>query len=112
MSFAHIQLRKSIENDIEVSYDVFSPDFNSDNEWAVVAKIVIKKKPFNYEFILCNEWMGSKVIPPHVYDLAPDAMEKIIAEQYSNHGYGAWTGRISSQLRRMRELSLFPDVTP
>lgn len=112
MSFAHIQLRKSVESDVEVAYDVLSFDFNPIHEWTVVAQIIIKKTPFEYEFIPCNEWFGKKIVPPHVYELAPDNSEKIIAEQYADHGYGAWTGRIASQVRKMREQFLFPNVTP
>lgn len=112
MSSAHIQLRKVTESDREVTYDVLSPDFNPAQEWEVVAQIALRKHPFEYDFFPRNVWLGQKIVPPYVYELGQDDLERMLVEKFTNHGYGAWTGRIASQLRRMREQHEFPEVAP
>jgi hypothetical protein len=112
MSLAHIQLHKVKESDVEVVYDVLSPDFSPSQQWEVVAHIAIKKSSFEYDFVPCNAWIGQKIVPPHVYELGHDEMEQQLVGEFANHGYGAWTGRIAAQLRRMREQYAYPDSAP
>lgn len=109
MSFAHIQLRKLKEVQGEVSYVVLSPDFNDDHEWQQVAQLVVSRTHNTHTFIPCGAWASEKVVPPSVYGLSEPEMRKALASEFAGFGYGAWTGRIMSQIRRMQDTGNYPD---
>lgn len=39
-------------------------------------------------------------------------MRKALSSEFAGYGYGAWTGRILSQVRRMQESGTYPDEIP
>lgn len=112
MSFAHIRLVKLKEDEDEVLYVAQSPDFNDAHEWQEVAQLTVSRTEGTHMFIPCNAWLGQKVVPPYVYGLSESAMREALSSEFSGYGYGAWTGRILSQVRRMQESGIYPDESP
>ncbi|MFZ3118928.1 MAG: hypothetical protein WA159_11465 [Variovorax sp.] len=112
MSFAHIRLRKLKEDEEEVLYAALSPDFNEAHEWEEVARLSVSRLHNTHTFVPKNAWVDQKVVPPYVYGLNEPEMRQALASEFSGHAYGAWTGRILSQVRKMQELGLYPDESP
>jgi hypothetical protein len=112
MSLATIELRKVDDTSTEVVYDVYTPDFSQNTQYELIATIRINKISFKYEFEKRNFWVDKKVVPPQTYELGAGDMKNALANQFKDHGYGAWTGRISSQVKRMRKSTSFPDKCP
>lgn len=101
MSFAHIQFKKIREEGDFATISVFSPDFNDDREWQEVAELVVNRTDSTYSFTPRNAWTQLKIVPPYIYELNDYERERALSAQFSDYGYGAWSGRIISMLRKM-----------
>ena len=112
MSFAHIRLKKVREDEREVSYVALSPDFNDAHEWQEVARLVVSRTQNTHTFVPQNAWSDQKVVPPYVYGLSEPEMREALSSEFAGYGYGAWTGRILSQVRRRQESGTDPDDSP
>lgn len=112
MSFAHIRLKKLREDGREVSYVALSPDFNDAHEWQEVARLTVSRTQNTHTFVPQNAWADQKVVPPYVYGLSEPEMREALSSEFAGYGYGAWTGRILSQVRRMQESGTYPDESP
>ena len=112
MSLATIELRKINETSTEVTYEVHTPDFSKNAQYEPVAELLIEKVNSKYSFKRKNYWADKKVVPPHTYELEANDLESALANQFKDHGYGAWTGRISSQVSKMLKSGTFPEKCP
>lgn len=112
MSFAHIRLKKLKEDKGEVLYVALSPDFNDAHEWQEVAQLVVSRTQNTHTFVPCGTWSGQKVVPPYVYGLSEPEIREALSSEFAGYGYGAWTGRIQSQVRRMQDSGVYPDESP
>jgi hypothetical protein len=112
MSFAHIRLMKLKEDEHDIFYVALSPDFNDAREWQEVARLVVSRRHCTHDFMTSGAWSDKKVVPPYVYGLSEKEREAVLASKFHGAGYGAWTGRILSQVRRMQESGTYPDETP
>ena len=112
MSLAHIRLKKVKEDDKDVVYAVLSFDFNDAHEWEQIAEVVVSRTQGTHIFSLRNAWLGEKVVPPYVYGLSEEERQSVLSSKFAGHGYGAWTGRILLQVRRMQDAGYFPDESP
>lgn len=109
MSFAHLLLNKSFETETSVEYLAASPDFNEDNDWKPVARIVIDKSARDYEFVPLNEWVGMDLVHPKLYGLSDVERASKLPE---GAGCGAWTGRIHAWTMRLIESATYPSKYP
>jgi hypothetical protein len=112
MSFAHLRFKKSRENRDDIVYSVLSPDFSDNGEWQEIAEVAISRTQSTHTFSPRNCWTNEKIIPPYIYGLSEEERQKILASQFIGYGFGAWTGRILSQVRRMQVTGNFPDEIP
>lgn len=109
MSFAHIRLKKLKDNEDAISYVALSPDFNDAHEWREVAQLIISRAQNTHTFVPCNAWSDQKVVPPYVYGLSEPETREALSSEFAGYGYGAWTGRIMSLVRRMQESGVYPE---
>jgi hypothetical protein len=112
MSLAHIKLHKNLQTDVLVTYIVRSPDFSTDGDWSDIGTIDIDLINSTYAFNPIGSWASEKIVPPSVYEQDESTQSHLLATQYAGFGYGAWTGRIASQVRRMLNANQFPDSAP
>jgi hypothetical protein len=112
MSLAHIKFFKQRHDETAVVYIVRSPDFNQARAWQDVAEIAIDLKLKSYSFKTLNDWAGQKVVPPYVYGLDSQSLERLLSTEFMSYGYGAWTGRIMSHVTQMLSAEVYPDETP
>ncbi|WP_143684916.1 hypothetical protein [Variovorax sp. KK3] len=100
------------ENEREVSFVVLSPDFNDAHEWQEIASLSVSRTQNTHVLAPKNAWADQKVVPPYVYGLSEPEMRKVLSSEFTGYGYGAWTGRIWSQIRKMQESGIYPDEAP
>ena len=108
MSLACIKLVKKSEGHDAVIYSVLSPDFSESGDLEEIAFIEINKTQKSHVFSLGEKLMNEKVIPPYFYEMAEDKREELLASEFFGYGYGAWTGRVMSQVRQMLNAGKFP----
>jgi hypothetical protein len=109
MSYAHIKFVKKQDTPRSAIYIVRSPDFDAQHQWLDIAEIEIDKMQDTYKFEAIGVWTSEKIVPPFVYEKDDDEIERLIANEYQGHGYGAWTGRIASQINRLIHAKEYPE---
>jgi hypothetical protein len=102
VSFAHIRLEKTGESEKCIIYSALSSDFNEAHEWQEVAELIVDRARGTHTFSLRNVWLGKKVVPPYVYGLSEEKRRHALSHEFTEHGYGAWTGRIWAQLQKIQ----------
>lgn len=93
-------------------YAALSPDFNDAHEWQEVAQIIVSQTQDTHAFVPSQVWSDKKVVPPYVYGLSEPEMREALSSEFADHGYGAWTGHILSQVRKMQESGVYPEESP
>jgi hypothetical protein len=111
MSRVHIHFIKEREDGTTVVYRVDSSDFNADQTEEPIARITINRHLKSYSFAPLGILSNVKVVPPHVYDLPESECDQILRVQYEGFGYGGWTSRIATVVRRLLTCDEFPDDT-
>lgn len=109
MSFAHLLLKRDIENELSVEYLAVSPDFSEDKAWKSVARIIIDKVARDYEFIALDDWVGIELVDPKLYALPEAERAKALPV---GAACGAWTGRIHDWTMRLIQGGRYPATFP
>ena len=94
MSFAHVRFIQLDLTDVTITYKVETLDFNDGEHWDSMGVLSIDRAKETYSFQLSPLSVEKKVIPPEVYGVLGEQRKILIAEQYNDHGWGAWSARI------------------
>ena len=93
-----------------VAYDVESPDFATAHDWETIGVVTIDLDRRSYRFVPQNVLANQKVVPPHVYVLSGDQLERELHATYEGHGHGAWTSRINRRVTELIERDEYPET--
>jgi hypothetical protein len=63
--------------------------------------VVVNCLDATFDFHPKNAWENLKIVPPHIYEMKDWERERALAFEFSDHQYGAWSGRIISMIRKL-----------
>lgn len=112
MSYCHLRLVLSYATTCEANYSVQSPDFNSARQWKEIGTLRIDRSARSYQFEQNSTLLERHFIPPWLYGLSEDERKQRIAQDFNQHGYGAWAMAIHQYATKLIEQGGFPEIHP
>jgi hypothetical protein len=108
MSRVHLHFIRERDQGSSVIYRVDSSDFNVNQIEEPIARITIDPEGRSYGFEPLGELLNARVVPPYVYDLPESESDEMLRVRYKGFGYGGWTARMASVVRRLLADEDFP----
>lgn len=112
MSLVHLRLNLASNTNEIATYEVWTPDFSSTNNWEKLGSLKINKTKRNYKFIASQLAENNKIIPPEIYSFSEKDREIELETKYHGYGAGAWSICINHWARTLIEQNQYPKRYP
>ena len=109
MSYCHIKLNKTFNNDNTVRYSIYSMDFNNKHLWEEFGIIEIDKKTGKFVHTSKDNWEKNKIYPIELLDLPKEKRELDVKTRYQDYGSGSWALKIFNYIRKCVESGDYPE---
>jgi TRAP-type uncharacterized transport system substrate-binding protein len=109
MSICHIKLKKISESELNVSYEIYSFDFNPKHEWEKFGVIDIDK--INTTFVHKNNdlWEKNKIFPINAMEVPLNQRKELKETRYKGYSSARWASHVYNFIKKCLETREFPE---
>jgi hypothetical protein len=109
MSFSHIKLKKTDENEEYVRYRIYSFDFNKEHKWEQFGIIQIEKKSSSFKHLDNQLWEKNKIYPIDLFEIPVEKRREIVQTKYTKYASGRWAMNVYDFIKKSLETRVFPE---